>query len=59
LNITAHGREINQVFMVGYDTDKCVVDKPCGAVTLSTSLAGKAEVPPSPSLPLNANCEPF
>jgi hypothetical protein len=31
-------RKIKHVLMAGYDTNKCVVDKPCGAVALSTEL---------------------
>jgi hypothetical protein len=30
--------------MVGYDTNMCVIDKPCGSVQLSTELRGSAEV---------------
>lgn len=44
LDTDAHGRNITHVLVVGYDTDKCVVDKPCGTVTLSTALYNKAEV---------------
>ena len=28
------------MWQVGYDTNLCVVDKPCGAVMLSTELQG-------------------
>lgn len=38
-----HAYYVNRL-VVGYDVDKCVVDKPCGVVTLSTSLYGKVEV---------------
>jgi hypothetical protein len=37
-------RNITHVLLVGYDTNLCMVDKPCGAVTLSSSLQGEAEV---------------
>ena len=40
---TSH-RNITHVLLVGYDTNLCVVDKPCGAVQLSTELLGDAEV---------------
>ena len=33
---TSH-RNIKHVLLVGYDTNLCVIDKPCGAVQLSTS----------------------
>ena len=36
--IAASGRTITTVLMTGYDTNKCVVDKPCGLVSLSTQL---------------------
>lgn len=43
--IRAHPtRQITTVLMAGYDTNRCIVDKPCGAVGLSTELAGMAEV---------------
>lgn len=35
---------LNTIYAKRYDVDKCVVDKPCGVVTLSASLYGKAEV---------------
>lgn len=37
-------RNIKHVLLVGYDTNLCVIDKPCGAVQLSTELLGTAEV---------------
>ncbi len=40
---TSH-RDIKHVLLVGYDTNLCVIDKPCGAVQLSTELLEAAEV---------------
>lgn len=37
-------RGIKHVLVAGYDTNKCVIDKPCGAVALSTELLGKASL---------------
>lgn len=37
-------RDIRHVLVMGYDTNKCVIDKPCGTVTLSAGLAGRAEL---------------
>ena len=37
-------RQIKHVLVVGYDTNKCIIDKPCGAVALSSELAGIAEL---------------
>ena len=37
-------RPIKNVLVAGYDTNKCVIDKPCGAVTLSKALEGVAEL---------------
>lgn len=31
-------RNIKHVLMAGYDTNKCVIDKPCGSVALSSEL---------------------
>ena len=30
---------IRHVLVAGYDTNKCVIDKPCGLVALSTAIA--------------------
>ncbi len=38
------GRRITHVLLAGYDTNLCMVDKPCGSVQLSTELFGEAEV---------------
>lgn len=35
-------RAIRHVLVAGYDTNKCVVDKPCGIVSLSTQLTAAA-----------------
>ena len=32
-------RLIRHVLVAGYDTNKCVIDKPCGTVALSTAVA--------------------
>jgi len=40
----ARGGRIAHVLLVGYDTNLCVLDKPCGAVSLSTELLGSAEL---------------
>ena len=37
-------RRIKHVLMAGYDTNKCITDKPCGAVSLSSELAGHASL---------------
>jgi hypothetical protein len=37
-------RAIKHVLMAGYDTNKCIVDKPCGSVALTTELAGRAQL---------------
>ena len=42
--ILASSRGIQHVLMAGYDTNMCVVDKPCGTVSLSTELAGVASL---------------
>ena len=41
---SARGGRIKHVLLTGYDTNLCVIDKPCGAVSLSTELLGEAEV---------------
>eukprot|EP01046_Picozoa_sp_COSAG06_P065048 COSAG06_NODE_15805_length_1041_cov_1.129237_1_plen_282_part_00 len=41
---SARGGRIKHVLLTGYDTNLCVIDKPCGAVSLSTELFGEAEV---------------
>ena len=40
--IRLSGRTIRTVLVTGYDTNKCVVDKPCGMVSLSAQLPGAA-----------------
>ena len=42
--ILSSSRGIQHVLMAGYDTNKCIIDKPCGAVALSTELAGRASL---------------
>lgn len=37
-------KSIKHVLMMGYDTNMCVIDKPCGSVQLSTEMLGQAEV---------------
>ena len=37
-------RKIKHVLMAGYDTNKCIIDKPCGLVALSTELAAVARL---------------
>lgn len=39
LNSTRH---IKHVLIAGYDTNKCIIDKPCGTVALSTELSASA-----------------
>ena len=33
-------RHIKNILVAGYDTNKCIIDKPCGAVALSSELSG-------------------
>ena len=33
-------RRIRHVIVAGYDTNKCIIDKPCGIVALSSELVG-------------------
>lgn len=37
-------RPIRHALVAGYDTNKCVLDKPCGVVTLSSALGSSAQV---------------
>ena len=42
--IRTSSRGIRHVLMAGYDTNKCIIDKPCGLVSLSSELMGTAKL---------------
>ena len=39
-----NGAKITHILLAGYDTNLCMIDKPCGSRSLSTQMAGEAAV---------------